>query len=163
MQDMPSDFQRRGRRQARTMRMINVPMRAILGLPIPTPLGRNLMLAFITGRKTGHVYRQPLSYVRDGDTLLTPGGGKWKLNLQDGKPVRLRIRGRIEYATPELIKDQPEVEAALNVVQAGNPNATRFMPIPRLDDGRLDPEAMARAITYGFCIVRWHLTDKAAA
>lgn len=33
------------------------------------------MLASFTGRKTGRHYRQPLSYVRDGDILLTPGGG----------------------------------------------------------------------------------------
>lgn len=52
-------------------------MRAVLGLPFPTPLGKRLMLVDITGRKTGRHYRQPVSYVRHGDVLLTPGGGKW--------------------------------------------------------------------------------------
>ena len=51
---------------------INVPMRAVLGLPFPTPLGRRLMLLFPTGRKTAKKYRRPVSYVRDGDTLLFP-------------------------------------------------------------------------------------------
>jgi hypothetical protein len=76
------------------MRVINVPMRVILGLPFATPLAGRLMLDRITGRKTGKVYRQPVSYVRQDSTLLTPGGGNWKLNLQDGRPVRLRLRGR---------------------------------------------------------------------
>jgi hypothetical protein len=70
-------------RQARMMRRINVPMRAVLGLPFKTPLSTRLMLVFYTGPKTELKYRQPVSYVRDGDTLLTPGGGKWKLNLRD--------------------------------------------------------------------------------
>ncbi|MGO8961862.1 MAG: hypothetical protein ACLQFR_31500 [Streptosporangiaceae bacterium] len=52
--------------KARVFRVINVPMRALLGLPVPTPLGSSLMLAYITGRKTGQMYRQPLSYVRAG-------------------------------------------------------------------------------------------------
>jgi hypothetical protein len=58
--------------QARVFRVANVPMRFILGLPVPTPLGCSLMRAFIVGRKSGGTYRQPLSYVRDRDTLLTP-------------------------------------------------------------------------------------------
>ena len=31
-------------RMARRMRRVNVPMRALLGLPFPTPLGSRLML-----------------------------------------------------------------------------------------------------------------------
>src|SRR5271165_3153855 len=101
-----------GRRiQARVFRVINVPMRAILGLPFATPLGGSLMLAYITGRKTGRMYRQPLSYVRDGEVLLTPGGGKWKLNLAADVPVRLRVRGKDVMATPEVIGDLDEVSA----------------------------------------------------
>ena len=57
------------------MRIVNIPMRIVLGLPVATPPGKRLMLAFIVGRKTGKTYRQPMSYVRDGETLLTPGGG----------------------------------------------------------------------------------------
>jgi hypothetical protein len=60
----------RMRRRARIMSIINVPMRRLLSLPFPTPLGRRLMLVTITGRKTGRVYRQPVSYSVDGDTLV---------------------------------------------------------------------------------------------
>ena len=71
-------------RRARMMRRINVPVRAILDLPFTTPLSSRLMLVEYTGRRTGRHYRQPVSYVRDGDTLLTPGGGAWKANLGEG-------------------------------------------------------------------------------
>jgi hypothetical protein len=37
----------------RVFRVVNVPMRLVLALPISTPLGKRLMLAYLTGRKTG--------------------------------------------------------------------------------------------------------------
>jgi F420H(2)-dependent quinone reductase len=145
------------RLQARFFRVVNVPMRVILGLPVATPLGRNLMLAFVIGRKTGTTYRQPVSYVRDGDALLTPGGGKWKLNLVTGTPVRLRLRGRDFFATPELVSDVDEVGRLLRTMAAGNPAAARFVGIKRDPDGSFDRGGVERAVQFGFRIVRWHL------
>jgi deazaflavin-dependent oxidoreductase (nitroreductase family) len=145
------------RRRARIMRAVNVPMRAVLSLPVRTPLSANLMLISYTGRKTGKPYRQPVSYVRDGDVLLTPGGGRWTLNLADGRPVRIRLRGRIVTARPELVTDAAEAERLLGVITEKNPRAARFIPIPRRPDGRLEPEALDAALMHGFCIVRWHL------
>ncbi len=150
-------------RQARVMRAVNVPMRAILSLPFPTPLSRNLMLLHYTGRKTGNAYRQPISYARDGSdassgtVLLTPGGGKWTLSLADGKPVRLRLRGREVPARPELITDAAEVDRLFGVIARENPQAAKFVPIPRDADGHFDPAALDLALQHGFCIVRWHL------
>ena len=93
------------------MRAVNVPMRIVLGLPFATPLSGRLMLLSFRGRRTGKVYRQPVSYVRQGaTTLLTPGGGRWKLNLSDGQPVRIRLRGRDVTARPELVGDIVEVD-----------------------------------------------------
>lgn len=144
------------RLQARFFRAANVPMRAVLGLPFPTPLGGRLMLARIVGRKTGRVYRQPLSYVRDGDVLLTPGGGKWKLNLRDDQPVTLRLRGRDVAARPEVVRDPDEIARLFTLMAEANPAVLRFAGI-RDSDGRPDPEKLATAIRFGFTIVRWHL------
>jgi F420H(2)-dependent quinone reductase len=139
------------------MRVINVPMRALLGLPIPTPLGGRLMLAHIKGRKTGHIYRQPLSYARDGDALLTPGGGNWKLNLRPDQPVTIRLRGHDLEARPELVADADEIERLLGVLDAANPRANAFMAIRKTPDGHYDPDSLHAAIEHGFRIVRWHL------
>jgi len=144
------------RLQARFFRVVNVPMRLVLGWPVATPLGRRLMLAFIVGRKTGRLYRQPLSYVRDGGALLTPGGGKWKLNLVTDSPVRLRLRGRDISATAELVSDVGEVGRLLQTMAAGNPAAARFVGIQRGPDGSFDRSGVERAVRYGFRIVRWH-------
>jgi len=147
------------RRRARIMRAVNVPMRAALSLPFASPLNGNLMLISYTGRKSGKAYRQPVSYVRDGGVLLTPGGGRWTLNLADGRAVRIRLRGRDVSARPELVTDPAEVERLLGVIAGKNPRAARFIPIPRRPDGRLDPDALDAALQHGFCIVRWHLAE----
>jgi hypothetical protein len=130
-------------------------MRALLGLPFPTPLGKRLMLGHHAGRKTGKHYRQPVSYVRDGGTLLTPGGGRWTRNLHDGESVHIRLKGRDITARPELIAEPSEVEHLLGVMAAANPMLKRFVPIPRTPDGRLEPTSLARAIAHGFRVVRW--------
>src|SRR5580692_4193580 len=97
-------------RRARIMRVVNVPMRAVLSLPFPTPLNGNLMLISYTGRKSGKAYRQPVSYVPDGAVLLTPGGGRWTLNLAGGRPVRIRLRGHDVPSRPELVTEPAELE-----------------------------------------------------
>jgi hypothetical protein len=144
------------------MSLFNVPMRAVLGLPFPTPLSGRLMLLAYTGRKTGKAYRQPVSYVQQGDTLLTPGGGNWKWNLQNGRPVHIRLRGKDVIARPELIKDSDEIERLLAVMTAANPVVGAFVGVPKGPDGRLDSDRLESAIRYGFRIVRWHLEKEAA-
>lgn len=144
------------------MSLFNVPMRAVLGLPFPIPLSGRLMLLAYTGRKTGKAYRQPVSYVQQGDTLLTPGGGNWKWNLQNGRPVHIRLRGKDVIARPELIKDSDEIERLLAVMTAANPAVSAFVGVPKGPDGRLDRDRLESAIRYGFRIVRWHLEKEAA-
>lgn len=147
-----------GRRvQQRAFRVVNVPMRTVLGMPFATPLSRNLMLLHLTGRRTGKSYRQPVSYVRDGAALLTPGGGNWKHNLSDGQPVHIRLRGRDVTARPEIVGDPDEVERLLGIMLTANPTAGRFVRIPKQPDGRLDPDRLAAALRYGFRIIRWHV------
>ncbi len=142
--------------QARVFRVVNVPMRFVLGLPFATPLGSRLMLITYKGRKTGTVYRQPVSFVRDTDVLLTPGGGKWKLNLVDGEPISIRLRGRDFTARPELVRDPDKVEKLLALMAAKNPSVRRFVAIPSDSEGRLDRTSLNAAVEHGFCIVRWH-------
>ncbi len=147
------------RLQAKLMRIVNVPMRVILGLPVPTPLGKRLMLAFIIGRKTGKTYRQPVSYVKDGDTLLTPGGGRWKRNLVGGPLVRLRIRGQDVFARAELVDNLEEVSRLLSLILVSNPSADSFVRVKKNPDGSLNADDLQNAIRYGFSIVRWHRNE----
>jgi hypothetical protein len=145
-------------RQARIMKLANVPMRALLGLPFRTPLSSRLMLVTYSGRRSGRTYRQPVSYVRDGDTLLTPGGGKWKLNLADGMPVRLRLEGRDVLARPELVRDGDEVDRLLRLMLSKNPRLSSFIPFIERD-GTIERSKLEAAIAHGFAVVRWHLDE----
>lgn len=142
--------------RAQVFRVLNVPVRLVLGLPVPVPLGRHLMLAHITGRTTGKVYRQPLSYVRDAGVLLTPGGGRWTLNLAPGTPVRLRVRGQDVSAVPEVVADVDQAGELLRTVAAANPVAAWFTGIPREPDGSFRRSGLEQAVNSGFRVVRWH-------
>ena len=153
MTDRPATL----RRQAMAMRIINIPMRRILALPFSTPLSKRLMLLYLTGRHTGRSYRQPVSYVEVGDLLLTPGGGNWKLNLEAGRPERIRLKGRDVMARPTLVDNVDEIDSALMTMTAVNPRTASFIPIPRRDDGHFEPAGLTNAVSHGFRIVQWQL------
>jgi len=144
------------RRRARLMRVVNVPMRRLLKLPFATPLSRRLMLLTFTGRKTGRVYQQPVSYVADGAELITPGGGRWTLNLSDQRPIRVRLHGHDRRAVPELVRDPAEVTRLLQRMLAANPRLASFVPVVG-PDRQVDQARLTEALEHGFCIVRWHL------
>jgi deazaflavin-dependent oxidoreductase (nitroreductase family) len=151
-----SDIARRMRRRAKRMRRGNVVMRRLLNLPFRTPVSGNLMLIFYTGRRSGKPYQQPVSYTVDGDVLLTPGGGRWKANLEDGQSITARIRGRTRQVTPELVRNPNEVERLLKMMTERNPRLASFVPFVSRS-GDIDPAGLDLALANGFCIVRWHL------
>ncbi len=143
--------------RTRVMAAVNVPMRLLLGLPFRTPLGRVLMLISFRGRRTGKQYRQPVSYVPyDGD-LLTPGGGRWKLNLREDEPVSANVNGKRVLLRPEFVRDIDEVGRLVGHMLTLNPRAAGFMPF--VQDGAVDRDRLEAALSYGFAIVRWHLLE----
>jgi hypothetical protein len=145
-------------RRARRMRWANAVMRPILNLPFRTPLSNQLMLLFYTGRRSGRAYRQPVSYVVDGDVLLTPGGGRWKSNLREGEPITARIRGQKRRISPKLVRDADEVERLLRLMMERNRRLTSFVPFIN-SDGEIDRRGLERALAHGFCVVRWRAAD----
>jgi deazaflavin-dependent oxidoreductase (nitroreductase family) len=113
------------------------------------------MLLEFTGRKTGKRYQQPVSYTRDGNVLLTPGGGRWKLNLRDGESIAVRFRGRKVQLRPEFVTDTDEVAELVAKMVATNPRAAGFMPFVE-PGGEIDRGRVEAALGYGFAIIRWH-------
>ncbi len=83
----------------------------------------------------------PLSYTEDTDgSLLLPGGGAWKLNLEGGRSVQVRLRGIDRLAVPEVIWDASEIERLLPQLFKGNPQGVSFVGVPIGPDGKPDPE-----------------------
>jgi hypothetical protein len=143
-------------RRTKVMKAVNRPMRGVLRLPFPTPLSRRLMVVTHVGRRTGRTYQQPVSYVRDGEMLLTPGGGRWTRNLHDGEPIELSVAGQQVIARPERVRDPDEVAGLLGMMLAANPRLTSFVPFVKRD-GSIDRDELTSAVGHGFCVVRWHL------
>jgi deazaflavin-dependent oxidoreductase (nitroreductase family) len=140
--------------RARIFRILNPLMRLLLRLPI-RPMQERLLLVTFTGRKSGRTQTIPLSYVEDPDgSLLIPGGGAWKWNLADGRPVQIRLRGRDRRAQAELIRDPAEVERLLPTMVAANPRAEQFIGVPIGPDGTPDRDRLAQVLSDGFLLVR---------
>jgi deazaflavin-dependent oxidoreductase (nitroreductase family) len=148
--------------RARLFVFLNPVMRVLLRLPVARMHERLLLLSF-SGRRSGKRFTVPLSYVEEADgSLLIPGGGAWKRNLDAGRPVDIRLRGQARRATPEVIRDPEEVARLVPRLYAGNPQARRFVGVPIGPDGRPDQERLARALGDGFAIVRLRLALKDA-
>jgi hypothetical protein len=143
------------KKRAGRMRIVNHFTRPLLSLPFRTPISKRLMLVEITGRKSGRVYKQPVSYVRDGEALLTPGGGNWKLNLREDKANRVHLDGKWVALKPDLVRDAPTVAELLVRMQAASPGSARWIPVLNRD-GSVDQAKLEPALAHGFLIVRWH-------
>jgi hypothetical protein len=87
--------------------------------------------------------------------LLTPGGGRWKLNLKPGECVRVRLRGRDVLARPELIRDADQIELLLRRMKSVNPRLTSFVPVGGAG-GDIDRKRVLNAVHFGFALIRWH-------
>jgi hypothetical protein len=120
------------------------------------------MLLKYRGRRTGRTYRIPVSYIREDDVMLTPGGGRWTSNLRDGEPITARLRGRDVRLVPELVQAPKDVDSLLRRMLERNPRLATFVPFIE-PDGTIDPATLETALQYGFCVVRWHQHDAGPA
>ena len=144
-------------RLERVMGALNGLPKFVLRLPFQAPMGRRLVLLTYTGRMSGRSHTIPVSYVEQGDTLLIPGGGAWKINLEQGSPVRVRLRGSEWSASPEVIKEIDEAERLVAFTMAAKPAVSRFIGVPRDVDGRPNRQRLEQAVRGGFAVVRLRL------
>jgi deazaflavin-dependent oxidoreductase (nitroreductase family) len=122
-------------------------------------MSRQLLLVSFTGRKTGRSYTTPVSYVRDGNELLIPGGGKWWKNLACG-PVSVRLKGSWMPVSPEVITESQGMSEVLERVMVRNPAVPIFTGIGRGQDGQPNPEDLERERRRGFVVVRLHVQNQ---
>lgn len=134
-------------------------MRSVLAGSLHSMMSSNLMLVSFTGRSSGRVYTTPVSYVRDGDDLLVPGGGRWWKNLNAGT-VRVRLQGVWRKVTPEVISEREAMAAALGRMIRARRAVSVFTGIGRGADGNPAAESLDRERNRGFVIVRLHLAEE---
>jgi hypothetical protein len=138
-------------------------MRFMLRRPIRRMQERLLLLSF-TGRRSGRRYTIPVSYTEEsGGSLLVPGGGAWKRNLEPGLHVAVRLRGEDRLADPELLQDPDEIERLLPRMYQGNSRVESFVGVPIGPDGKPDRRRLEQAISDGFAVVRLKVPPAAQA
>jgi deazaflavin-dependent oxidoreductase (nitroreductase family) len=143
----------------RAVRFFNPLTRLVLQTPLhPLMSGRVMLLSF-TGRKTGRSYTTPVSYVREGNSLLVPGGGAWWRNLEAGPPVRVHVRGVWRGVTSKVIKEPTVLADTMQRMLAENPAVGVFTGIKAGPDGRPDGAALERERQRGFVVVQLCLGD----
>jgi deazaflavin-dependent oxidoreductase (nitroreductase family) len=139
-------------------------MNAIVAGMLRTPglqrlLGGSLALITFTGRKSGKRYMTPVSYYRDGDTviILTKTVRFWWSNLLANPRVTLRLAGREVSGIASVSVGNEESLPALMTFLENRPMDARAFGLHRSQNGRLDWND-ARAILPQIVVIRVTLT-----
>lgn len=95
----------------KSMALLNRMMTVVLRSPLHGMVSKQVMLITFTGRKSGKAYTTPVSYLREGDEVTAFTHGKWWVNLRDGAPVTLRIKG-VDHKGHAQATAEPKSEVA---------------------------------------------------
>ena len=91
-------------------KLMNPGMKALLQSPLHPLLSGTLMLITYKGRKSGKAFTHPIGYFKwSPDELLSFSSGHWWVNVQDGAPVTLLVKGHRLEATPTVIREHAAV------------------------------------------------------
>jgi hypothetical protein len=131
----------------------------VLHTPVhPLLSGRWASLEF-TGRRSGRIYRTPIAYVRDGDSVYITTDSPWWKNLRDGARVRLliRLRAYVGHAFP--IGDPAEAARRLRQILDAVPTLA-YPGDVRIVDGAVSDQELDRVITAGRKVIEIRLEPR---
>ena len=117
----------------------------ILRSPLHGLMSGSTMLITVTGRKTGSLITTPVNFYQEGDTLwvISSRERTWWRNLKGGAAVKLRLRGREESGTGEVLLDEAEVAPQIGEYVRHLPMSARALGV-RLQDGQPNLEDLRR-------------------
>ncbi len=137
----------------------------LLRSPLRRFLDKNTMLITVSGRKSGKLYTFPVSYIRDGETLLviSQKDRTWWKNLQGGAGVTVLVQGHTLQARGETYTDTEMAAKILLQILQDVPAYQRILHLPLAANGQPEhPEDLTR-IAQDHVIVRLReLTELAA-
>ena len=128
-------------------RMINPFVAWLLQSRLHRLISFQLLLLEITGRRSGRIYRIPVSYAKQsGDLIcLTLGENLWWRNLQDCSSATLIYRGQRQVAPVQLVANEAAtIETQMRMLIAHNPIDALFAGV-RLNV-KLEPNAADLAV-----------------
>lgn len=133
-------------------KIANPIVSALLRSPLHGVMSNMLMLITYRGRKSGKLFTHPIGYFEwDKDELMAFTSARWWVNMLDGRPVTLLLRGQQIEAIPTPIHERQEVINGLEefVKRLGTKTAQR-LPIglprdrePTRDDLEAAPPGIA--------------------
>ena len=115
--------------------------------PLHNILDKNTMVINVVGRKSGTQYRLPVSYQREGESLVTVSYKQrtWWRNLRGGMPIKLHFQGKDVIANCEVIEDELGVIEGLKIYIGRNPQMARILAVNVDKAGKLEPESLRQA------------------
>lgn len=144
-------------------RMINPFVAWLLQSRLHGLISFQLMLLVITGRRSGRIYRVPVSYAaQSGDLIcLTLSKNLWWRNLADVQSATLVYRGQLLQTPVQLeSKDPNAIEREMRMLIAHNPIDALFAGV-RLNL-KLEPNAPDLAVAATrHVVLRFDLAKKA--
>ena len=132
----------------------------ILRSPLHGLISGKVVIVTFTGRRTGRVYATPVSYHRDGGSVIVATDSSWWRNFVDAAPARLRLRGHDVPAVGEALTDPDEAVEALATLIRGVPSYGRWAHV-RMRDGEPEMNDVRAAVASGRVPVRLRLQDPA--
>jgi deazaflavin-dependent oxidoreductase (nitroreductase family) len=142
---------------------MNATVRGMLRTPgIERWLGKGIALLTITGKKTGKLYRIPVSYHREGDavTILTKKFRRWWRNLEAKPDVEIRLAGRTYPGKASARSgDERDLPTLIDFLES-RPMDARAYGISLSPEGEVSA-GMARALLNQIVVVRVALAREA--
>src|SRR6516225_3328280 len=128
----------------------------LLHSPLHSFMDKSTILITLTGRKSGKKYTFPVSYVRDGDTLMmiSQREHSWWKNLRGGAPVTLYIQGHTLKARGEVFTDAETVANKLLLFLQQFPNYQRLIHIKLAANGQPEDLEAFQRFAKGMVIVQ---------
>ena len=137
----------------------------LLRSPLRSLVDKQTMLITVTGRKSGKHYTFPVSYIRDGETLLiiSQRNRTWWRNLRDGAPVTIFLQGHVWRARGDTFTNTGMAANILLLILQHVPTYQQLLHVKLDVSGQPEhPEALQR-LAQGYVIVRlWDLAELAA-
>jgi deazaflavin-dependent oxidoreductase (nitroreductase family) len=136
---------------------------SLLHSPLHRLLDEHTMAITVTGRKSGKRYTFPVSYVREGETLLVISQKErtWWKNLRGGAQVTIFILGHLWQARGETFTETELGATILLQILQGVPAYQRLLHVTLDATGQPEnPEAFARLAQDHVVVRLRELTEK---
>jgi hypothetical protein len=137
--------------------VVNVLVKLILRSPLHGLMSKNRILLTFRGRKSGKVYTAPVSYFREGESIVCFTDSSWWKNLGGGAPVRIRLTGRdVAGMAYPIDTDAEAIAKGLERMLQKIPSDARYYQVTIGPHGQLSTSDLMRA-AYANVMIRIHL------